>query len=1541
MTGCLGLFSKPKKQPELVPIVLQGEVFGPENVALDNDNTTSTATTSRWENWLQSVADATGGPRVLAAPAVISGEVFLANVSVDIYKLQDYLTDPADAQPLLSDTTDADGKYVLADIPPNVDLVVVVNTSPRLTALVPATDRSTTADVSSATSLVAEAWAEVVDPQNTNLSDSDLDEAIASVRQRLHDMQLDPDDLENALDALIPTTFGEGMPAQPPADLASLVQTVASTTPGYTPPKYDVSGSVVLGDDSPLADVVIQVHPLGGTTQTGATTDAQGEFAIGDITGDATLEPVLAGYVFDPPTQAVSSEKHDITFVAEPVPTGTVIFADATVDEAVRSQLGLDADAPITLDEAATVQSISIVQGGVASLAGLEHVSNLEELYVYGDNPLLVDLSPLTDLNELTRVGLDNTSATNVTALGNKPQLYFLHIEGSLVDDVTPLATLSGLETLYLVDSPVDDVSALASLEYLQTLNVRETHITALPDMTAMTSLEIVTLRDNPQLADIQALRDTTATLVNLERTPGLDWCSWDDTWSVVTALEAENKQVRLNNRCEGPYTLFGTVDTESGSPYEPGVEVALDGPLGSWTAYTDANGRWEQTVEGTVSMQLRVKDDESTVWRFDPFSARNHMTRPYGDLNYTAYASDEPIIEGYVTDALGQPIGIDEVKLIPRSSGSEIIVSVDDTGYFVHELTSHGSYDVVPVADDDFEASVSMPISTPARVQLTPTVDENPLDVMLEVDDMYATGQIPVGGSRTFYVYHDDIEQATIEWDVDDGTLTEGHFVNTVEWEAPDTTGTVTITVQVTIEDQTATVQKQLAVVPPLTATIEVDRDWTDPGEQVLLTAMLEGYGADHARLNWYTDHGSIESAGADNASYWIAPNYGGTFDVRLSASVTGSSSSQVYVEVNVDPDPLCEGEENCGVIRTLDELQAMRENVTAHYLLDADIDATPTHEWSGGGFEPIGTEEEPFTGTFDGRNHVVDGLYMRKSSGHVGLFGVADGAVIQDVGVENVDVTGRRGQFGARAQATGALLGAGYGVTVQNAYSTGQVTADNTPVVGGLIGRMGNGGIIADSYSEADVMGMNAVSNVGGLVGPLEDGSTLRDSYSTGMVEGNSNVGGLAGSVQDVSIVERSWSSNTVVGRGSDVGGLIGLLGRGDESIVTDSYNTGDVEGQDENVGGLVGSITGGHIVASYNEGRVTGVGQHVGGLVGYVRDEQSFIENSWNAGDVEGEDRYVGGLVGANGGFTTQFLGGGTITESYSTGNITGDSFVGGLVGRHTQGGIIDSSWATGDVESTGGTVGGLVGQSADRFPEIIDSYSTGEVRGTANVGGLVGVHSRTSTIEHSYSRGDVYGTKHNVGGVVGMNTGTIRLSNSKNDVVGVDFVGGIAGKSEGEGLIEYSFSLGDVTGVEHVGGLVGREVTSPGQVGPSEEWLIHSYAMGAIRGERAVGGLVGMLGTEGLGTTGWVKYSYFAGTVSGYEDVGGLVGWPIRSDDLTEGSHFGIIAGGWDWDDEPTDPDDMMDPDMYEGWDFIGTWYIDNDYPDLIDNPRDGD
>ncbi|MDF2657836.1 MAG: filamentous hemagglutinin outer membrane protein [Paenibacillus sp.] len=631
--------------------------------------------------------------------------------------------------------------------------------------------------------------------------------------------------------------------------------------------------------------------------------------------------------------------------------------------------------------------------------------------------------------------------------------------------------------------------------------------------------------------------------------------------------------------------------------------------------------------------------------------------------------------------------------------------------------------------------------------------------------------------------------------------------------------------------------------------------------------------------------------------------------------------------------------------IVTTMDQLSRVRNNLTAHYRLGADINASETADWDGGaGWEPIGergsgSSSTQFTGVFDGAGHVIRNLTInRPSQDGVGLFGmIGSGGVVRNLRLEGGSIAG--GNF------TGALSGNNSG-TVERSHASADVKGRG--VVGGLIGY--DNGRISASFVTGDVAGTD---NVGGLAG-RSDG-TVTESHATGHVDGRNIVGGLVG-LKEGGDLNRTYFAGTVNGSGYYVGGLAGSLNGGDIRL---SYNIGSVSG-DHVVGGLVGITTYGHVGYSYSTGPVSAVAGDVGGALG-ANNGAMMEYNYWDA-ETSGQSSGCGYNNDDYGGFcvaaslmTAQALS----QASYSGFDFTADWFMvdgatrpfhrtewSRAIGNAHQlqlmamdpsagyalAGNIDfgttftdgsraDMWATsvgagagfapvGD-PALGPFVGRIDGKGHVVRGLIINRPGAGQVGliGYLGAGGLV----RDIGVDGGSIRGG-----SSTGGLVGDNSGgTVELAFSTADVSGGNNVGGLVGNMF-PGVVRQSYSTGDVSGSYAVGGLVGRA-----DLGSLVE---DAYAIGSAAGNAEVGGLIGR-------HVGAVNRAYAAGHVSGSgSGIGGLVGRDFSPTSIVTSGYFDSArTGGGAGNTTAT----MKRKSTFAGWDFNETWTIEEGitYPAL--------
>ena len=325
-------------------------------------------------------------------------------------------------------------------------------------------------------------------------------------------------------------------------------------------------------------------------------------------------------------------------------------------------------------------------------------------------------------------------------------------------------------------------------------------------------------------------------------------------------------------------------------------------------------------------------------------------------------------------------------------------------------------------------------------------------------------------------------------------------------------------------------------------------------------------------------------------------------------------------------------------------------------------------------------------------------------------------------------------------------------------------------------------------------------------------------------------------------------------------------------------------------------------------------TGTRCAVASCTGYELTANLDFDTNGNGEADEGDVYWNGGggwiPIGENGDpFDTTFEGGGHTISNLYIRRMPDVGLFGVLGPGSTVSGI---GLVAASVGVSGfGSAGALAGIS---HGVIEDSFADGLVAGCVDeIGGLVGVND--GSIANSHSAVDVInaGRSHkaafvvitdlindlidiplfissrlacygSVGGLVGDNEGTIASSHSTGVVSGLtDNFGGLAG--ENSGAITDSYATGNVSGkgFADLGGLVGENEI--------EGKIITSYATGGVSGQGDnFGGLAGV-------NSGVIAASYATGSVSGngYADVGGLVGDNRYTGVITAAYAEGSVSG----------------------------------------------
>ena len=171
-----------------------------------------------------------------------------------------------------------------------------------------------------------------------------------------------------------------------------------------------------------------------------------------------------------------------------------------------------------------------------------------------------------------------------------------------------------------------------------------------------------------------------------------------------------------------------------------------------------------------------------------------------------------------------------------------------------------------------------------------------------------------------------------------------------------------------------------------------------------------------------------------------------------------------------------------------------SLNAKLTANIVCKSDsADTEYANDWT-----PIGTESQPYTGTFDGNGCTIKGLTIDSSDNYIGLFGyVGEDGCVQKVTLEGGSIKGN--------SYVGGVAGYIYKGKVSNCYNTGKVEGSGDSV-GGVAGY--NYGTVENCYNTGAVTGSN---DVGGVAGYKY--GTVSNCYNTVVVRGRNFFGGVAG--------------------------------------------------------------------------------------------------------------------------------------------------------------------------------------------------------------------------------------------------------------------------------------------------------------------------------------------------------------------------------------------------------------------------------------------
>lgn len=284
--------------------------------------------------------------------------------------------------------------------------------------------------------------------------------------------------------------------------------------------------------------------------------------------------------------------------------------------------------------------------------------------------------------------------------------------------------------------------------------------------------------------------------------------------------------------------------------------------------------------------------------------------------------------------------------------------------------------------------------------------------------------------------------------------------------------------------------------------------------------------------------------------------------------------------------------------LVEDAEDLNAVRDSLSAHYKQTADIDLNIYS--TGAGWIPIGQETVKFTGVYDGDNYEIRNLWCNNTEGQTGLFGRINGAKLRNIKLKNIIIV-RSGASGV-----GGLVGIANDLTenaIYNCHAEGIIneSQQNLKSVGGLIGGCTSittqNAISKCSFSGVVFSTTLLAGYIGGLIGSCA--ANVSECFSKGWIKATScsSVGGLIGILSDAtcsycySLTDINQGEN-VTTNSQAIGGLIG----GGRGSVINSWSHGKVKGY-SGVGGFIGSGVSANFC--YSTGLVEGEGAGISGF------------------------------------------------------------------------------------------------------------------------------------------------------------------------------------------------------------------------------------------------------------------------------------------------------------------------------------------------------
>ena len=237
--------------------------------------------------------------------------------------------------------------------------------------------------------------------------------------------------------------------------------------------------------------------------------------------------------------------------------------------------------------------------------------------------------------------------------------------------------------------------------------------------------------------------------------------------------------------------------------------------------------------------------------------------------------------------------------------------------------------------------------------------------------------------------------------------------------------------------------------------------------------------------------------------------------------------------------------------------------QNAAACAVLTTNIDLT------GEAWTPIGSESNPYTGTFDGQNHTISGMTLENAESYSGLFGNVTGTVRDFTVTGSITITGDE-TVSRVGGAVGSLGTASAGGTVSGVTSGVNITVSaGNDHIGGVVGSMpeNSSPTVESCVYTGNITVTVEAGSVAGIVGYIRTG-TIQNCANQGGISintgGNGSVGGILGYCNNGKIYIRNcYNSGSIAAEGTaNVGAIVGQNKSTQATVSNCCYLTGSAD-------------------------------------------------------------------------------------------------------------------------------------------------------------------------------------------------------------------------------------------------------------------------------------------------------------------------------------------------------------------------------------------